>query len=126
MREIEFRGKREDNGEWVYGFYLEHAAKGDESPWPYIGYFNEGWHKKRIVPNTIGQYIELTDSVGNKIFEGDIVKYEQSTPLIAPVIFDKASFFLAGMPFEYLLNYSFELEVIGNIHDNPELLEEKK
>ena len=144
MREILFRGKRVDNGEWVEGFYVnvpEHY-KQEMSGKSYIVSINNGLFME-IVPETVGQYTGLTDKNGKKIFEGDIVKYHLWDDKFdyCEVKFGyfyaamdsynggpALGFYLAGINgkaddigfFENL--YKF-VEVIGNIHDNPELLE---
>ena len=119
MREIIFRGKRKDNGEWVYG-----------SLQCFKGFSIFDMTLKNFVPvdsKTIGRYTGLTDENGKKIFEGDIVKrrhivYDFSGEghvhcRIADVKYDKAFFY----PRNLILDS--KSVIIGNIHDNPELLE---
>lgn len=116
MRTILFRGKT-DKGEWVYGDLLHPDLYGN-------GYAIEDFTKEKnnccdVIPETISQYTGLTDKHGTKIFEGDIVKGE---------------FFGFTMPIRdyvcviswhedvkgYNANYFGDIEVIGNIYDNPE------
>lgn len=70
MREILFRGKRVDNGEWVYGQYLkrEYPSFTDYSIWAPSGTIP-------VIPKTIGQFTSLLDKNGIKVFEGDKVKF---------------------------------------------------
>lgn len=142
MREILFRGKRVDNGEWVYGAYYglcritnkdggfgyEHLMRQSNNEPLYM-----------VAPETVGQYTGLTDQNGKKIFEGDIVKSWSSwwrTPgLIEVETYEVVCKHLGGL---YLkrgmpngekstsLNRSSTVEVIGNKWDNPELLEVKE
>ena len=133
MREILFRGKRLDNGEWVYGFYsmqnLNHGFV------PVIIQFDGGsTMPAAVIPETVGQYIELKDKNGIKIFEGDILhcisRFDRANMV---VLFEEGEFRLVLC--EKYLSYEmgggfshvgcFEKKVIGNIYDNPELLEEK-
>ena len=141
MREILFRGKRCDNGEWVQGYYIraEHHwhNHGIHKDWITLGASaNGGWfalHNKYAVKSeTIGQFTGLTDNNGKKIFEGDIIEWfaqgESERPDFGYIEYDEQSFawrvcwqkydpdFMEGMQQEYI-------SVIGNIHDNPELLE---
>lgn len=161
MREILFRGKRKDNGEWVYGAYLHKTLfYGTECDEHYIiehGEFDcDNYDGYNVVPETVGQYTGLTDKNGKRIFEGDIVKQNYSLTINARYDPDTLGFIDAdsieghhigvvnisshrgvGMrnPTSYddidgtkrktkrFVNLaSYRCEVIGNIHDNPELL----
>lgn len=115
MREILFRGKRIDNGEWVEGFYLYT----DENTHPVI--IDMKCRSHIIVPETVGQFTGLTDKNGKKIFEGDIVKYENKIYEIKYL--EKYARFAPSNEHSVFMVCAFNhLEVVGNIHDNPELL----
>ena len=140
MREILFRGKRCDNGEWVQGYYIRadhHWHKhGIHKDWIASGASaNGGWfalhNKYAVKAETVGQFTGLTDKNGKKIFDGDIIEWfaqgESEHPDFGYIEYDEQSFawrvcwqkydpdFMEGMQQEYI-------SVIGNIHDNPELL----
>lgn len=130
MREILFRGKRKDNGEWVEG-YLFYIEKYNQC---LIGNYDheKGYYDDcEVDPETVGQYTGLTDQNGVKIFEGDVVKHETMfDKRIYPVVFDDGAFcyFCDRNAFPFA-DYEFGIdsewvEIIGNIHDNPELLKE--
>ena len=131
MREILFRGKRIDDGKWMSGLPCNNIY-GALSIQPIT-------EKCCAVirPETVGQFTGLTDKNGKKIFEGDIGKYKQTDgatqngkPItcIGKVIYNAktASFAVESKDkvgckyFDYFPIKDFE--VIGNIHDNPELL----
>ena len=138
MREILFRGKRTDNGEWVCGYYtkaryflnkkeMHIIFEPDVEAFPHCEF--TGYEE--VLPETVGQYTGLTDKNGKRIFEGDIVhcvsKLDSADMVI---IFECGQFrmILAEKYHEYQTNVGyydincFAKEVIGNIHDNPELL----
>ena len=143
MREILFRGKRKDNGEWVYGYY--EFYNGGHYINIQIDRVNSGGYPIRefieIDPSTVGQYTGLTAN-GTKIFEDDIVKctdtFSDYELFIAVVMFGNPKgeynwgFQLnrisgANANTDILLWVDVEetgafIEIIGNIHDNPELL----
>jgi hypothetical protein len=125
MREILFKGKRKDNGEWVEGYYL-HISEG-EGTHDFEQHFIKTEYKGRfglcyeVIPETIGQYTGLCDRNGKKIFEGDIVNFSD---ILYYIIFVDGCFRICrNHQFSYTLhNLHSSFEVIGNIHDNPELL----
>lgn len=120
IREIIFRGKRTDNGEWVYGFPFSYQVRlvveGIET---LIG------DRHRIDPSTVGQYAGLTGKNGKRIFEGDVVAYREYGNLA--VVWDDGAFQLMREDtfYDMLDHYTTVFSVvIGNIHENPELLGE--
>lgn len=133
MREILFRGKRVDNGEWVYGWYAPLVCN-YKTIIPYIR--NKNGTDKEVIPETVGQYTGLTDKNGKKIFEGDIVEFTDKytgKKGRAEIVFEYFKWkysgcYYGGNPIVWLCidDTSVEFEVIGNIHDNGEILEEKK
>ena len=129
MREILFRGKRCDNGEWVQGFYVRadhHWHKnGIHKDWIALGASaNGGWfalhNKYAVKAETVGQFTGLTDKNGKRIFEGDIIEWDE---------LEWGSKHREAVTWDYTIlamrkdDWGEWCEVIGNIHDNPELLE---
>lgn len=127
MREIIFRGKRIDNGKWIEGSLLYDT----ENSLAYIAehFEDKAAYLREVIPETVGQYAGLIDKNGKKIFEGDVVRYMNKETMVVVWNKESASFAIAysAINFNYLATISsahIYLEVIGNIHDNPELIKE--
>lgn len=124
MREILSRGKRIDNGEWVEGNLF--VPDKEDTPTQICIGTNIVRITYDIISETVGQYTGLTDKNGKKIFEGDIIKWGLKLCVIK---WDEcnASFCLYVYGTTKVAGFNQETmklkEVIGNIHDNPELLE---
>lgn len=142
MREILFRGKSIMHGDWVYGYLNQHRGNirydCDCEPIADECYYINDWQAKidngmygqdyKVDPETVGQFTGLTDRNGVKIFEGDIVRYGDT---IHRVVFEQrngtAYFGLVyaaceTLPFGHYQDLK-QIEVIGNVYDNQELLE---
>jgi len=150
MREILFRGQTRKKGEkvrldgspidsnWVYGGIFPNNEGGDFAiiyqQYPKI-------EKYTVYVDTVGQFTGLTDKNGRKIFEGDILKivhkyqspFDDDTKEYTDITTDVVFFDDEGLCFSYgespflcvADNVTAEYEVVGNIHDNPELLEQE-
>lgn len=143
-REILFRGKRTDNGEWVEGYYVRYGFTGKEKHY-IVPVYASDLYAFEVDKKTVCQNTGLTDKNSKKILENDIVKYQfdnddcpfpnkHTEKIIGRIFFSdfRASFSVtAGRKgsssinndlFRYVRNGN-RVEVIGNIFDNPELLE---
>ena len=126
MREILFRGIRCDNQQWIYGYLTSQFKKYTEGEMlSYIKGNEFGTGEHLVKTETVGQYTGLKDKNGNKIFEGDICLYGDS---IGVVEFDEDDgMFTFTFDITTCTNFgiiwSSELEIIGNVYENPELLE---
>lgn len=124
-REIIFRGKRIDNSEWTEG-YLFKIWNRTFLLWGMTG---DLLNIVEVKPQTVGQFTGLTDKNGKKIFEGDIVKFlhpafNKSRIGVISYEMNEAGFVLRHKWGYSWIPYINEFyEVIGNIYDNPELLE---
>ena len=147
MREILFRGMRTKNGEWVYGFYCQKPCPCTEDGNPITHYIADlPPFGTEVDPDTVGQFTGLTDGHGKRIFEGDIVEAtiirsmgggEETRKEIGMIAYDGIG--MIGLVVERYAGHNiwsdffqeltlsgcifdFGFKVIGNIHDNPELL----
>ena len=133
MREILFRGKRLDNGKWVEGAFCPNDCDDPFGPMVYkpsiikLGDPCDGfWFA--VDPETVGQYTGLKDKNGKKIFEGDIWNCGGCIGVIKwveDVCSFEANYTMNGIEYANAVGAyrAAKVEVIGNIHDNPDLLE---
>ena len=112
MREHIYRGKRIDNGEWI--LESETYIKDGDGVW----LSDENCNVVKVYPDTVGEFTGLLDKNGARVFEGDIINYK-SMNLQVRWDNEKAGFFI-GKDKYWMMN-DCELEVVGNIFDNPEL-----
>ena len=137
MREILFRGKRLDNGEWIQGDLFQRLG---HYPEIIIHHPNEegkvAYSSICVAPSTVGQYTGLKDKNGTKIFEGDVIcsydTFGDEIKHYVHYIDSECSFCVALLGYN-VIDYNagniyqrwideFKKEVVGNIHDNPELM----
>ena len=129
MREIIFRAKRTDGSEWCRGFYIVEGSK-RMSTRDTIHLIVSIEHKDVVDQETVGQYIGIDDRNGIQIFEGDIVKIISDDELaIIEYNTSEAIFEVKYISNNIVVNFSDylwgrDVEIVGNIHDNPEILEE--
>jgi uncharacterized phage protein (TIGR01671 family) len=149
MKEIKFRGKRKDNGKWVFGSLVNSLYKREDTGEPVTHivttdncdscfntcdndeeYFTCEDCFVEVDPATVGQYTGLKDKHGREIYDGDICNCREYE-CYGKVAWndDEAGFYFCisyedgTFEEERLYDYADALEIIGNIHDNPELLD---
>jgi len=133
-REILFRGKRVDTGEWVEGSLIGNdVIVGKIVEFDEDYFCTEFWYK--VDPETVGQFTGITDKNGTKIFEGDIIvrnifgwirkykcKWSTCYERFQFVGIDTVVSIYVEDITDILKTYKTGIEIVGNIHDNPELL----
>ena len=152
-REIKFRGKRADNGEWVYGYLSEKYFYADKKYVILVEYTEaRNFVEYEVIPETVGQFTGLLDKNGKEIYEGDIILMcacgnaygcgdgdKKNVVKINRIYVvehetkDYVTTLISSMWLRDTCMYSScptcfdkQYEVIGNIHDNPELLKPHK
>lgn len=136
-REILFRGKHLNNGQWVYGYVAPYTDMQDNHKWRILTDGNRGY---AVDPATVGQYTGVVDKNGKQVFEGDIIGYTDSDTgkiSIFGVVkwHHEGNFYINTDTYcnytsdnncanvGYMLNRATtKLHVMGNIHDNPSML----
>lgn len=135
MIEIKFRGKRVDNGEWVYGGITSPVHSPNNKVQIVSSAFMEGDEENEhyifveVIPESVGQYTGLKDKNGKEIVEGDILRQysrlQDELPRIIKVIWQDGGFMYRNKfesDFYFYQHMANDCEIIGNIYDNPELV----
>lgn len=126
MRDILFRGKRVDNGNWVEGCLIKRKYYGETTY--YIGFIEmTSLTKVEVIPETVCQYVGITDKNSKKIFENDVVKTKYGR--LCQVVWASSPHYqcwdMIGLESRHQapdwrdIWYKDNLEVVGNIYDNP-------
>lgn len=128
-----FRAKRVDNGEWAIGHYQRRFDLiGNEEHYIFFAKSHNEWEYAEIEPSTICQCTGLRDMPGNRIWENDIVTYGNHKGIVKFGLYDSKHLglfieWMKGYGREYLRKdfpyWVLEIKVVGNVFDNPELLE---
>ena len=141
MREIKFRGKTKE-GKWIYGSgiikVIENCTETKKIEmistvdYDELDYYVPMYDNEEVIPETVGQYTGLKDKNGKEIYEGDIVYFDYINVRNYEIVFEDGAYWIRDKDNQYITlheviaickrPYNWEVEVIGNIYDNPELL----
>jgi len=130
-REIKYRGLKtfqifsgETKKIWIYGFYLKRGTYGDPGPQAHIFVYENGYEGYRVEAETIGQFTGLLDSNSNEIYEDDIISFDDGQ--IGLVEFFHGCFVVRygkkGLVQSLYDIKDWNLQILGNRFENPELL----
>ena len=129
MRTIKFRGKSIDGKEWLYGDLVSSV---DKKRFAILVNDKESYDECEVDPKTVGQFSGLYDYNGNKIYEGDILKWEKDGLMYVVKFWDGMFYasvkecndgIFGGFPLHALTKHDDrKCEIVGNIYDNPELM----
>lgn len=124
MRTIKFRGKDIETGEWIYGHFFQRLGHYPAivEPRPRDG--KVMYYEIAVEDTTVGQFTGLLDKNGKEIYEGDIVTFDNHLQGISQIVYDYAGFDADSKNYRTALRpmLNNHMRVVGNIHDNPELL----
>ena len=137
MRTIKFRGYNKKRGIWLYGNYILNRGAHFIAPQEFAD--GKTWEDYEVEEESIGQFTGLTDKNGKEIYEGDIVRHPWKDPIFGDLV-ETGQFVHSTICFNngaFVVNYRLQgeyiylqdfvrlkcLEVVGNINDNPELIE---
>lgn len=130
MRTIKFRGKRTDNGSWETGGVAPLWINTNRENWCIVDMIT-GFITP-VITETVGQFIGMTDKNGKEIYEGDLILCKYWNNETGIIVYDdvKSSYRVKWLTFAAMrkdrISIRAKIEVIGNIHDNPELLTTKQ
>ena len=117
---IKFRGKRLDNGEWVYGYL--YVGQNDYYIFENIA---SGFQSHKVIPETVGQFINDYDVHKKEIYVGDVVDWEALEVL--PGVWQYGGrFIVEDIRYLEILMHADRIEIVGNVHDFPGFVEPKK
>lgn len=125
LETIKFRGFNAKNGKWIYGFYLQNRSRHFVVPDEFAN--GKSWEDYEVVPETVGQSLGLSDTKGDELWEDDLVEWDcfgRKAVYVCGWSDTFSAFYIANEhnhSFIFALDPS-KLNIVGNIHDNPELL----